>query len=87
MQLSLNITSEYKYYILMCGIFAPSRNIVKFWSKYEPAFLRLVKDDGKLGPKRLFQAIVLYFIVKYPEQQKWSNTFMRTLYDQSVFSD
>lgn len=53
MQLIMNITPEYKYYILFCGIFQNKRNVVKLWSKYEPAFLKLVKGDGEIGIKRL----------------------------------
>lgn len=52
-QLILNITPEYKYYILICGLFNPKRNIVKHWPTYEKAFLKLVQKDGEQGPKRL----------------------------------
>jgi translation initiation factor 2 beta subunit (eIF-2beta)/eIF-5 len=60
-QLIMNITSEYKYYILFCGIFQGKRNVVKAWNKYEAAFLSLVKSDGEVGIKRLMQTMVLYF--------------------------
>jgi len=58
----MNITPEYKYYILFCGIFSQKRNIVKTWPLYETAFLRLIKADGEVGIKRLLQTIVLYFV-------------------------
>ena len=80
-QLILNITPEYKYYILFCGVFAGKRNIVKNWSTYEPAFLRLVKSDGEIGIKRLLQTIVLYFVKRDPTQQKFLNAFMKLMYD------
>jgi len=86
-QLILNITPDYKYYILICGCFNPKRNIVKHWPKYEKAFLKLVQNDGELGPKRLFQAIVLFFINKYPEQKKFASSFCKLLYDTSVYTD
>ena len=86
-QLILNITPDYKYYILICGIFNPKRNIVKHWSKYEKAFLKLVQNDGDLGPKRLFQAIILFFINKYPESQKFASALCKHLYDTSVYTD
>ena len=53
-QLVLNITPDYKYHILLCGIFNPKRSIIKNWAAYEKAFLNLVGKDGENGPKRLF---------------------------------
>jgi hypothetical protein len=80
-QLIMNITPEYKYFILFSGIFNKKRNVVKCWSQYEPAFLRLIKGDGEVGIKRLMQTIVLYFVKRDPSQQKYLNAFMKTLYD------
>ena len=85
-QLILNITSEFKYYILLCGLFQGKRNIVKQWSTYEPCFLELVKADGDVGIKRLIQAIALYFVKFAKDKQKYIDTFMTMLYEQSVFS-
>jgi len=68
-------------------VFQGKRNVVKSWSTFEPALLRLVKSDGEIGIKRLLQTIVLYFIKRDPTQQKFLNAFMKLLYDQSVFSD
>lgn len=86
-QLIMNITPEYKYYILFCGLFQNKRNVVKTWAKYEAAFLQLIKGDGEVGIKRLMQTIVLYFVKRDPTQQKYISAYMRHLYDQSVFSD
>lgn len=83
----MNITPEYKYYILFCGLFQGKRNAVKQWTKYEPAFLSLVKADGEVGIKRLLQTLVLYFVKFSPEKQKFISTLMKQLYEQSVFSD
>ncbi len=60
---------------------------MKEWSKYESAFLKLIKGDGEVGIKRLMQTIVLYFVKRDPTQQKYLATFLKLLYDQSVFSD
>ena len=49
-QLTLNITPDYKYYIMLCGVFNAKRNIVKHWTTYEKAFLELVQKNGELGP-------------------------------------
>ena len=86
-QLILNITADYKYYILFCGVFANDRNVIKAWPKYEPAFLSLVAQDGEVGIKRLLQTIGLYFVRRAPDQQKYLDTFMKLLYDQAVFAD
>jgi hypothetical protein len=87
MQISLNITANFKFYILMCGIFTSNRNIVKCWTKYEEAFLQLVKDTGALGGDHLFQAIILYFMRRHTDQQKYLEAFMMLLYNQSIFSN
>jgi len=87
LQLILNVTIEYKYYLLFCGLFQGKRNVIKFWPKYEAAFLKLVQTDGEVGIKRLIQTIALYFVKRDPTQQKYLGTFMKLLYDQSVFSD
>ena len=85
-QFQLNITADYKFYIVLCGLFNPKHNIVKHWSKYEKVFDKLVKEDEK-GSIHLFQAIILFFIKKYPEQKKLAGTFCKVLYDRKVFTD
>jgi hypothetical protein len=55
---TLSLANEYRYYILICGLFSKDRNIVKFWTKHEQAFLDLVAMDGKLGVRHLFQSII-----------------------------
>lgn len=86
-QLVLNITPDYKYHILLCGIFNPKRSIIKNWAAYEKAFLNLVGKDGENGPKRLFQAIILFFINKYPQQKKYASSLCKILYDNNTYSD
>lgn len=67
-QLLIEVTSDYKYYILFCGIFQGKRNVVKSWPKYEQCFLTMVKENGSDGIKRLIQTIALYF-VKFDKSQ------------------
>lgn len=45
----------------MNAIFTPARNILSNWTKYEEAFLSLVKEFGAIGGDRLLQTIMLYF--------------------------
>jgi hypothetical protein len=52
-QFRLNVTADYKFYILINSIFTKSRNILEFWTKYEEAFLTLVKEFGATGGDRL----------------------------------
>ena len=40
--ISIGFTSEYRYYILLCGLFNSERNIVKFWKDYEAMFMLLI---------------------------------------------
>jgi hypothetical protein len=77
----MNIPNEFRYFILICGVFPPERSIVKFWPQYEQLFLNFVTADGKIGIKHLLQAIVLYFIRKYPDLGKYAATFMKLMYD------
>lgn len=88
MQVGLNITPDYKFYILFMGVFSPERNIVTNWPKFEDIFMKLVEETGEpKGLKRLWQTIVIYFVHKYPDQQKYLDTFLKILYDASVFTD
>jgi hypothetical protein len=83
-------SGEFRYWVLLCGLFNPdpSRNIVKCWKTHEKAFLDLVKQDGKMGPKHLLQAIIVFFIRRHPaEMEKFIPTFMKILYDQDVYSE
>lgn len=57
-QLQLNITPEYKFYICICGIFGPHRNIIKHWDDYEGVFTSLVSQDEENGKKHLLQAVI-----------------------------
>ena len=87
LQISMNFSGEYRYYILICGLFNNDRSIVKNWSSYEKTFLSLIEADGKIGIKQLLQAIIIFFMVKYPDQQKYAATFMTLLYEEEIFSD
>lgn len=85
-QFRLNVTADYKFYILILGIFSPPRDILKHWTKYEEVFLSLVKEFGSVGGDRLLQAILLYFR-KHPEMQPHLVDFFKLLYDQSLYPD
>lgn len=50
---SQGFTNEYRYFILVCGLFPPDRNIVKNWTKNEQIFLDLISLDGKIGIRHL----------------------------------
>jgi hypothetical protein len=80
------VTPDYKYYILMCGIFGPQRSPVKYWNTYEKVFTSLAAADKDLGSKRLFQAIILLF-KRHPEMRAQAPTLCKTLYDNNVLSD
>lgn len=86
-QVSKNFTNDFKYYILLYGVFNNERNIIKNWLKYEDYFLDLLKTDGSIGIKHLMQSIVLYFIRRYPQQGVYAGTFCKVLYDNEVFDE
>jgi hypothetical protein len=87
MQISMNYTNEYKYYMLICGLFDEKRSMFKLWSKHESAFLDLVKADGSVGIKRFLQAVILFFVVKNPSMMKFAPSFMKLLYEQEMLSE
>lgn len=78
---SLGLGGEYRYYILICGLFPPERNIVKNWKVNEEAFLTLVQSDGKIGIRHLMQSIIQLFIRKHPNLGVFAGTFMKLMYD------
>jgi hypothetical protein len=86
-QVSLGLTNEYRYYILICGLFNNERNIIKHWKDHESAFLALVTQDGKISIKHFMQSIILFFVRKYPDMGKYAATFMKLLHDRDIFSD
>ena len=85
-QLSLNLTPDYKYYILMCGIFNPQRSPIKHWATFEECFARLAAIDKEVGHKRVFQAIILFF-KRYPDMKKQAATLCKMTYDSGFFTD
>ena len=85
--MSQNFTNEFKYYILLYGVFNQERNIIKNWAKYEDMFIKLVESDGKMGRQHLMQCIVLYFIRRYPNYGVYAGTFCKVLYDNEVFEE
>jgi hypothetical protein len=87
MQKTVGYPNEFKYYILMCGLFSPERNIIKSWAAYEECFVSLVQSDGDLGIKHFMQSIIQYFVRKYPDQKKYATTFLKTLYDQEILNE
>lgn len=80
------MTADYKFYILMNAIFTPARNILASWTKYEEAFLSLVKEFGNVGGDRLLQTIVLFFR-KNVDLQPQIVDFFKLLYEQSLYPD
>ncbi len=87
---TMGFSGEFRYWVLICGLFGPepNRNIVKYWTDHEKAFIDLVKQDGSLGGKHLLQAIILFFVRRHPDEMlKFAATFMKKLYDQEVFDE
>lgn len=82
------LPQDYLYYVALCGLFPPSRNICKNWSKNEDLFLNLVKNEGKIGKDHFMQSIVLFFVRKYKDELgKYAATFMKKLVDEDVMNE
>jgi len=54
--------ADFDYYLALCGLFPPKRNIIKNWSTNEDVFLTFVGKEGNAGILHFMQALVLYFI-------------------------
>ena len=84
----LNLIDECLHYIALCGVFAPRRNIVKYWDLNEDLFVQLVKMDGKLGLDHFMQSLVLYFIRQYKDElSQYGPTFLKKLLDNNTLSE
>lgn len=82
------ISHDFLFFVALVGLFPPQRNILKNWSENQEVFIRLVKDEGKIGRDHFMQALVLYFIRKYnAELNKYAATFMKKLVDENIMSD
>jgi hypothetical protein len=82
---SSGFSAEYRYWVLVCGLFSPDRNIVKLWKTHEKAFLDLIRQDGKIGIKHCLQALILFFVKRHPDQIKYAPTFMKLVVCDQVF--
>ena len=80
-QISKNFPNEFKYYILLCGLFPAERHILLNWKKYEAYFLSIVSADGEIGIKHLMQSIILYFLKAHTELEAVVPKFMMHMYD------
>lgn len=49
--ISLALTPEYKYYIMLCGLFNIGREPTKHFKKHEAIFFTFIEKDGELGRK------------------------------------
>jgi hypothetical protein len=87
LQLQLNVTPEYKFYIAICGVFGPHRSIVKRWENFEEVFTNLIEQDEELGLQHFFQAVIQFFINRHPEKQNLAATFCKKLYDRGIIED
>ena len=81
-----NLTPEHKYYIAIAGLFNDfDRNIVELWPKYESLFKDIMKKD-KAGLQHIWQAIILFFMNKYPSQQAKASEFCKVLYESEFYN-
>jgi hypothetical protein len=83
-QLALNVTPDYKYLILLCGIFNPKRTMINHWSKYEAVFTRLLANDAsEHAANRLLQATIFLHLSKYPIEVQLATACMK-LYESEL---
>ena len=63
-QLQLDIDSEVKIYILLCGLFSRKRDILAHWATHEQLFGKLLQRDRNIDSQHLFLAIIAFFTNK-----------------------
>lgn len=79
---------EFLHFVALCGLFPPTRNILKNFSNNEAVFIQLVKNEGKIGKDHFLQSVVLYFVRFYKEQlDKYAPTFMKNLVDENIIAE
>ena len=80
--------ADMDYYLCLCALFPPMRNIIKNWSHNEDLFLQFVKRQGDKGIEHFFQAIILYFVrSKYAKELgKYAAMFLKKLVDEDYIS-
>lgn len=72
----------------LCGLFPPSRNILKNFSTNEDVFINLVKNEGKVGKDHFLQSVILYFTKMHKDVlNKYAPTFMKNLVDEEVIAE
>jgi hypothetical protein len=83
-QVGINITADYKYVIVMCGIFNPKRTLINHFTKYQVAFKSLIKADASgMGANRVMQALIYMHFHKYPEMKSQFPTGVYKMYENS----
>jgi len=79
---------DFLHFIGLCGLFPPSRNILKNFSKNEETFINLVKNEGKIAKDHFLQSVILYFVRQYKgELDKFGPTFMKKLVDENLIGE
>ena len=80
--------ADYKFYILLCAAFNPKllTSYEANFKKYAAVIRRLVDADDQ-GASHLFQAIVQYFIKRFPDQKPHASELCMILYNESVIED
>lgn len=79
---------DFDYYICLCALFPPMRNIIKHWNSNQELFLQFVKRQGELGIHHLIQALVLYFCKSkyHNDLLKYAPMFLKKLIDEDYLS-
>lgn len=86
-QFQLNVTREYKLYICLVSVFGPHRNIAKHWDTYEPIFKSLMSQEEENAQKHMLQAVIQFFVNRYPDTQGSAAALCKKLYDNSIIED
>lgn len=85
LNISFGLTPDYKYYILMCGLFNIARTPLKNFKKHEKLFKHYTEKE-ELGKKHFLQAIVYFFIRRFPDLQKEAASLMQYLVMNKFFA-
>ena len=83
-----NLPKDFTHFVALCGLFKPSRNILKNWASNEELFIKLVQREGKIGIDHFLQSLILYFVRVYKDDlTKYAPSFMKKLVDEDIISD
>jgi len=86
LQYNLQVMADYKFHLLMCGIFGPKYSPITHWETHESTFLKLMASHPDKGEIHFFQSVLMLF-KKHPTMIEQAATLLYKLHEREVISE